>query len=471
MEPGALALLVRDAAFALGFDLVGVAPAGPSPDADRFHAWLAAGYDGEMAYLARQAVERADPRLASPEARSIIVLGASYFSQDLAPASGEADLRNDPSRGRIAAYAWGDDYHDALKPLLFELDATIRAATGRTSLGRAYVDTGPLLERSWAAEAGLGFIGKNTCLIAPRLGSWVFLGALVVPEAVESGGWKVESGGWEVEGGEWRVQRAEWKMGSKERNAESTDREVDSALSTLHSPPSTSHPPLSTFHPPPQTCGACTRCLDVCPTQAFPEPHVLDARRCISYLTIELKGPIPHELRPAMGNWIFGCDLCQVVCPWNRRFARPARLAAFRPRPDMTAPKLLDLLALDEDGFRRRFRNSPVQRAKRRGLLRNVCVALGNWGDPLAVPGLVEALNDSEPLIRGHAAWALGQIGQRPEVRGQKAEVRGQRSDVGGVIWKALKTRHASELDGFVQNEINHALALFSPETLSNTNR
>ena len=146
MEPGALALLVRDAAFTLGFDLVGVAPAGPSPDVDRFHSWLAAGYNGEMAYMARRAVERADPRLAWPEAHSIIVLGASYSSQDLAPASGEADLRNDPSRGRIAAYAWGDDYHNALKPLLFELDATIRAATGRTSLGRAYVDTGPLLE-------------------------------------------------------------------------------------------------------------------------------------------------------------------------------------------------------------------------------------------------------------------------------------------------------------------------------------
>lgn len=169
------------------------------------------------------------------------------------------------------------------------------------------------------------------------------------------------------------------------------------------------------------------------------------------------------------------CDLPWAIgfsaATYARLFARgtvdsPGR-RAWRPSaaPDMHgAPKLLDLLALDEDGFRRRFRNSPVQRAKRRGLLRNVCVALGNWGDPLAVPGLVEALNNSEPLIRGHAAWALGQIGQRPEVRGQKAEVRGQRSDVGGVIWKALKTRHASELDGFVQNEINHALALFSPE-------
>ena len=411
MEPGALALLVRDAAFALGFDLVGVAPAGPSPDVDRFQSWLAAGYDGEMAYLARRAAERADPRLAWPEAHSIIVLGASYFSQDLAPASAEAALRDDPSRGRIAAYAWGDDYHDALKPLLFELDATIRAATGRTSLGRAYVDTGPLLERSWAAEAGLGFIGKNTCLIAPRLGSWLFLGVLLVPEEVESGEWRVEGAGVEgaecgVEDGKQRTQCGEYRSAKL----------ITLSLSTLHPPPSTLHSPLA-------TCGACTRCLDVCPTQAFPEPHVLDARRCISYLTIELKGPIPHELRPAMGNWIFGCDLCQVVCPWNRRFARPARLAAFQPRPDMAAPKLLDLLALDEDGFRRRFRNSPVQRAKRRGLLRNVCVALGNWGDPVAVPGLVEALNDSEPLIRGHAAWALGQIGQRSAVRGQKTEV------------------------------------------------
>ena len=178
---------------------------------------------------------------------------------------------------------------------------------------------------------------------------------------------------------------------------------------------------------------------------------MLDARRCISYLTIELKGPIPHELRPAMGNWIFGCDLCQVVCPWNRRFARPARLAAFQPRPDMATPKLLDLLALDEDGFRRRFRNSPVQRAKRRGLLRNVCVALGNWGDPVAVPGLVEALNDPESLIRGHAAWALGQIGQRTAVRGQRSEVADQ-------IRTALDIRRAIETDPFVRSEI--ALAL-----------
>jgi epoxyqueuosine reductase len=168
-------------------------------------------------------------------------------------------------------------------------------------------------------------------------------------------------------------------------------------------------------------------------------PHVLDARRCISYLTIELRGPIPHELRPAMGNWVFGCDLCQMVCPYNRRFAQPSRLATWQVRPGMVAPKLLDLLALDEAGFRRRFHGSPVQRAKRRGLLRNVCVALGNWGDPAAVPALVEALHDAEPLVRGHAAWALGQIAT-PQAR------------------RALQAAAAMELDGYVLEEMRRAV-------------
>jgi epoxyqueuosine reductase len=166
---------------------------------------------------------------------------------------------------------------------------------------------------------------------------------------------------------------------------------------------------------------------------------VLDARRCISYLTIELRGPIPHELRPLLGNWVFGCDLCQLVCPYNRRFARPSRLAALQAWPEMAAPKLLDLLALDEASFRRRFHGSPVLRAKRRGLLRNVCVAVGNWGDPEAVPGLVEALHDGEPLVRGHAAWALGQIAT-PQAR------------------RALQAAAETELDGYVRDEIGRAL-------------
>lgn len=390
-DPAALAELIANAAYALGFDLIGVAPAGPSPDAARYQQWLAAGFGGEMAYLARRALERADPRTLLPEARSLIVLGASYFTHQL-----PAAVRDDPSRGLIAAYAWGDDYHDVLKPLLFELDAAIRAASGRTAPGRAYVDSGPVLERSWAQEAGLGFIGKNTCLIAPRQGSWTFLAVLLVPEEVSRFTFQVPGG--------------------RGQGAEATDR-------------------CSC------TCGACTRCLDVCPTGAFPAPYVLDARRCISYLTIELKGPTPHELRPRLGNWIFGCDLCQEVCPYNRRFARPARLAALAGRPEMAAPRLLDLLALDEAGFRRRFRASPVVRAKRRGLLRNVCVALGNWGDPAAAPGLAEALHDPEPLVRGHAAWALGRI-EAPGAR------------------QALRAAGESEIDAYVRGEIGQALRL-----------
>jgi epoxyqueuosine reductase len=354
--PAELAERVAHAAVDLGFDLVAATPAGPSPDFVRFQQWLSAGYDGEMAYLARRMAERADLRLLLPEARTAILLGASYHSQEL-----PAALRNDPSRGQIAAYAWGDDYHEVIKPLLFQLDAAIRAASGRTTLGRAYVDAGPVLERSWAQEAGLGFIGKNACLIAPRLGSWTFLAMLLTPE---------------------EIAPFSLLVGQGEQEAS----------------------------PAPLGCGACTRCLTVCPTHAFVAPHLLDGRRCISYLTIELHGPIPHELRPQMGNWIFGCDLCQEVCPYNRRFARPARLAALQARPEVVAPRLLDLLALDEAGFRQRFRRSPVLRAKRRGLLRNVCVALGNWGDPAAAPALIEALHDEEPLVRGHAAWALGRI-------------------------------------------------------------
>ena len=344
----------------LGFDLAGIAPAGPSPDFARYQGWLAASYHGEMDYLARRAQQRADPRSMEPAARSVIVLGVGYARQAL-----PAELANEPSRGRIAAYAWSDDYHEAIKPLLFELDRALRAVSGREPRGRAFVDTAPILERSWARAAGLGFAGKNTCLINPGQGSHFFLAGLLTPEELQPGAWNLSAGADYVQ-------------------------------------------PTS---PARGTCGACVRCIDVCPTGALPQPYVLDARRCISYLTIELKGAIPRDLRPLMGNWIFGCDLCQDICPWNRRFARPARLPALQPRAEMAAPHLLELLALDEAGFRQRFRRSPVRRAKRRGLLRNVCVALGNWRDPAAVPGLTSALHDHEPLIRGHAAWALGRIG------------------------------------------------------------
>jgi epoxyqueuosine reductase len=221
------------------------------------------------------------------------------------------------------------------------------------------------------ARAGLGFVGKNTNLIHPRLGSWLFLGEVLLPV----------------------------ELPAEEPTAE------------------------------PGTCGQCTRCLEACPTGALVAPYVLDARRCISYLTIELKGPIPHELRPLMGNRIFGCDICQEVCPWNRRFAQRTIEAAFQPWPDSIAPHLLDLMALDEEGFRQRFRGSPVGRAKRRGLLRSVATALGNWGDPSALPALAQALEDAEPLIRGHAAWALGRIGSRKARRALGGALSGE-SDV-----------------------------------------
>lgn len=402
MDAAALTALVQRTALDLGFDAVGVLPVGSSPDVERYRAWLAAGYAGEMAYLDRRSAERSDLRALLPEANTVILLTARYTPFDLPPS-----LAHDPSRGLIAAYAWGLDYHEVLKPLLFQLDAVLRSASGRTTLGYGFVDTAPVLERSWAAAAGLGFIGKNTCLIDPDLGSWLFIAGLLVPEALAPAPWP---------------GRLPWQPADVAPVGHPHAEGADAHRRRRRS-----------------TCGACTRCLQVCPTAAFPAAHVLDARRCISYLTIELRGPIPAELRPLMGNWVFGCDLCQAVCPWNRRYARPPRLAAFQPDPDRVAPKLLDLLALDEAGFRRRFRRSPVLRAKRRGLLRNVCVALGNWADPAAVPGLREALQDAEALVRGHAAWALGRIGTADAVR-------------------ALEQRVAVETDSWVRHEILSAL-------------
>ena len=361
-----LAKRVKEQAYELGFDLAGIARAGPALHSAEVADWLAHGYQGEMAYMARNAEARGDPRWNDPDILSVVALATRYPAPHV-----PAVLRSDPARGRIAAYAWGPDYHDWIRPRLFALDAFLRQETGRAALGRCYVDTGPVLERDWAMQAGLGFIGRNTCLIHPEMGSWLLLSVLLVPEELDP-----------------------------------------DPLPLLISPPSSypgaRHPSWRLPDGRIGTCGACTRCLDACPTQAFVAPYVLDARRCISYLTIELRGAIPHDLRPQIENWIFGCDACQRVCPWSNRRAlspsSPADLVRWMP-------SLLDLLALDEAGFRQRFRGTPIQRAKRRGLLRNVCVAIGNWGERAAVPALTLALHDKEPLIRGHAAWALGQIG------------------------------------------------------------
>lgn len=343
------ATALRAAALEAGFDLFGLAPAGPTPGADRFAAWLAAGNAGEMAYLARGAENRADPRLLLPGARWVAMVGVSYDSLAV-PAS----TLGDPSRGRIARYAWGADYHDVLTPRLRALGEWVGARS------RAWVDTGPILERAWAEQAGLGFIGRNTCLINRTRGSYFFLGAILIGDEI-----------------------------ALEDSPEPATRKVNAG------------------------CGACRRCLDACPTEAFPAPGVLDARRCISYLTIELKGSIPIELRPRMGNWIFGCDVCQEVCPYVRRYATPTGWQAFHPvDAERAAPRLLDALAWDRDAFNQRFRGTALKRAKWRGVMRNVCVAAGNWGDPACLPLLERHAHGEDVLVAEHAAWAIARIGQ-----------------------------------------------------------
>ncbi len=351
-DPAALSARVKALAHGLGFDLVGIARAEPSRQLAHFRAWCAEGHAGEMAYLTRPeaAERRADPRTSLPDARSVVVVALDYTQP---PAGARPPVPSGPAgpRGRVAQYARNDDYHEVLAARLRALAAAIEADVGSPLGHRVYVDTGPLLERELAALAGLGWQGKHTCLIHPRRGSHLVLGELLL------------------------------------------------ALELAPDPPFTA-----------DHCGTCRRCLDACPTGALVEPRRLDARRCLSYLTIELKGPIPRELRPALGDWIFGCDICQDVCPWNRRFGRPTDDPALLARDDLDAPDLPALLALDDAGFRARFRGSPIKRAKRRGLLRNVAVALGNSNDPAALAPLAAALDDPEPLVRGHAAWALGRL-------------------------------------------------------------
>jgi epoxyqueuosine reductase len=342
-----LARLVKQKAFSLGFDLVGIVPAARSPHADTYASWVDAGYAATLEYMARDVGRRQDPRLVLPGARSVVTVGLSYFSGD--PPS---DIWDNVARGRIARYAWGPDYHDVMLPRLQQLGQYIQLQAGREAAWRAYVDTGPLLERDLAASAGLGFIGKNTCLISPEYGSYVFLGEVLVDIEME------------YDTGE-----------------------------------------------PKGTCGACVRCLNACPTGALVAPYVLDSRRCIAYLTIELKGAIPVDLRSQLGNWIFGCDVCQAVCPWTRRFAQSGRHGFLQYDPEGSAPHLLDLIGLNHEQFRARFRGSPVSRAKRRGLLRNVAVALAHWGDAAAAPVLRAAAEDADPIVREHARWALQQIG------------------------------------------------------------
>jgi epoxyqueuosine reductase len=366
---------ISEQARGAGFDLCGVAPAEAFPELAQVPAWLERGHAGEMNYLRDE--RRADPRLALDGARSVVVVALNYNSPQPYSTEQSGVHDEDSPHGWISRYAWGDDYHEVLREKLNALVALMHAQWPEPFEARAYVDTGPVVERVAAKYAGLGWLAKNTCLINEQLGSWLFLGVIL------------------------------------------TTLELEISLAPGESPAA-------------DLCGNCTLCLDACPTQAFAAPYVLDARRCISYLTIELRGAIPEELRPAMGNAVIGCDICQDVCPWNRK-SPVTQLAAFQPRriepqsengkgkmefgATLFAPELEWLASLSQEEFSRIFRGSAVKRAKWRGLVRNACVALGNSRTAqdsksrVRVADLLERLASSpDEIIAEHAQWALGRI-------------------------------------------------------------
>ena len=346
---GSLEQRIKAQAYGLGFDLVGLTRTGPAQTAGQFDSWLRVGHAGEMHYLERGAEKRRDSRLPVEGARSAVVVGMSYGGRE-------------PS-GPVARYARGDDYHDVMEHRLRALHACVDTWVGAPVRGKAYVDTGPILERDLARTAGLGWFGKNTMLINRRIGSFFFLGALLLD----------------------------------------VELEPDAPFETEH-------------------CGTCTRCLDACPTEALLEPGVLDARRCISYLTIELKGPIPTDLREPIGALLYGCDICQDVCPWNVRFSQ----ALPNDSPYLAREVLAgedartlsrELLAMSHEEFSARFKGSPMKRAKLRGLKRNAAVVLGNVGTADDVDVLTRVLDDPEPLTHEHAAWAIECVRRRRPAR------------------------------------------------------
>ncbi len=328
----------------IGFDFCRIAACNAPAHATEFREWLNEGAHGEMHYMQHGEEKRCDPEKVLPGAKSIAVFALNYFQ-------GNAVRRaaTTAKTGRVARYAWGEDYHEVIANKLHKIDEFLRRFGGQQ---KYYVDTGPVLERDHAAQAGIGWHGKSTMLIDQRLGTWFFLAEL---------------------------------------------------LTTLE---------LLPDEPVRERCGTCERCITACPTGAITGPHQLDARRCISYLTIELKGAIPLELRPLIGDRIFGCDDCLDACPWNR-FAQESRESAFSSRRSTTGMLLREYLELNDDEFRRLFKDSPIKRIKRRGFLRNVCVGLGNVGDPSDLPALERAAADLEPLIAEHATWAIRQIRDR----------------------------------------------------------
>ena len=342
---------IKAKARALGFDLCGIAPAEQFPELASLREWLERGYAGEMAYMARSADRRADVRAVVPGARTVIVTGTLY---NAVPPYASEETR--PDVAVISRYAWGDDYHDVLKKRLDALLAWMRAESSEPFDARAYVDTGPVQERVYARHAGLGWIGKNTCLINPELGSWLFLSEIICTLALEP----------------------------------------DTAAL--------------------DQCGNCTRCLDACPTEALVEPGVLDATRCLSYLTIEIRGAIPAQLRTALGTHVYGCDICQDVCPYNQAAPQSAD-AAWQPRPGLDMPRLADLWRRTDGVLAALVKGSAMTRAKLTGLRRNLAVAVGNSSDSDARVALAERGSDrpsaDDGMVQEHVAWAIGQKGER----------------------------------------------------------
>jgi epoxyqueuosine reductase len=393
MPRSSLSRRIKAQGAALGFDLVGISPVQTPAHREAFAEWLRRAYHGEMGYLARTAETRLHPERFLPWARSVVSVALNYRTaqtRETTPPRHEPRATTQrtlhtretiagPGRGWISRYAWGADYHDVMGEKLERLLAYVRAETAQNLQGRVFVDAGPVLDREVGARAGIGWFGKNTNLLSMRIGSFFVLGELFLELDLD------------------------WDRPVRDR------------------------------------CGRCQLCLDACPTNAFVGPYVLDARKCISYLTIELKGAIPRALRPLMGAHIFGCDICQDVCPYNTK-GRTTQESAFQPRPGLYAPELIPLLRLTEAEFKVRFRGSPILRAKRRGFLRNACVALGNLGSDDAVPALAQTLaGDPDALVRAHAAWALGRIG------GSRAE-------------EALNEAVGREADPTVREEIAMAL-------------
>jgi len=346
---------IRTEAKRIGFELVGIAPADRPESLDHFSNWLESGFDGRMGYLSRRRDAYAHPDGVMSDSASLVMLGMLYRSTDeasMGAASVEPGGTSTAIPARVARYATGTrDYHDVLRERLSELADFVHDQMPGCRT-RGIVDTAPLLERDFARQAGLGWFGKNTMLLDRQFGSWFFLAALLIDQPLEP----------------------------------------DAAAQTDH-------------------CGTCTACLDACPTDAFPEPYVLDARRCISYLTIELRNePIPVELREGIGDWVFGCDICQEVCPWNRE-APPTSEPEFEPVAGLSNADVLDLLRLEETDFQQRLGPTPLERPGRSGVVRNAAIVAGNSRRIDAVEPLAALLSDDEPIVRGSAAWALGRIG------------------------------------------------------------